>query len=147
MTNVPESTELKAPEDGVVAVAIDDSAHDGSPYADMDEAAAEKNQIREDDGPAEPSRGHGLAATKSYATDTSVATTMAAAAPRTGAAAQGPRTWRQRLNPLRWGRIPEVPEERIVSREYGASLLSKLTFEWMTPLMTVSPPLVYMSSL
>ncbi|GAA3281456.1 hypothetical protein GCM10020218_035240 [Dactylosporangium vinaceum] len=42
------------------------------------------------------------------------------------------------LNPLRWQKIPPVPEERSVSREYGASFLSKLFFEWMSPLMKVS---------
>lgn len=42
------------------------------------------------------------------------------------------------LNPLRWQKIPPVPEERSVSREHGASFPSKLFFEWMSPLMKVS---------
>ncbi|KJZ69048.1 hypothetical protein HIM_11559 [Hirsutella minnesotensis 3608] len=46
-------------------------------------------------------------------------------------------TWRYRLNfLLRWGPVPEVPEERVVSRECSAGFLSKLTFDWVTPLMT-----------
>jgi len=45
--------------------------------------------------------------------------------------------WYKRLNPLKWGPKPPVPKERIVSREYNASFLSLLTFQWMSPLMTV----------
>lgn len=41
------------------------------------------------------------------------------------------------LNPLRLQKIPPVPEERTVSREYGASFLSQLIFQWMSPLMKV----------
>lgn len=46
--------------------------------------------------------------------------------------------WYKKTNPLRWGGIPPVPEEKIVSREGMAGFWSKLTFNWMTPLMTVS---------
>lgn len=45
--------------------------------------------------------------------------------------------WYKNLNPLKWGKKPPVPKERIVSREYGASFLSMLTFQWMAPLMAV----------
>ena len=45
--------------------------------------------------------------------------------------------WYKRLNPLKWGPKPPVPKERIVSREYHAGFLSLLTFQWMSPLMTV----------
>ncbi|KAF2084152.1 ABC multidrug transporter-like protein [Saccharata proteae CBS 121410] len=45
--------------------------------------------------------------------------------------------WYKRLNPLKRGRKPEVPEERQVSREYGAGFWSMLTFNWMAPLMSV----------
>ncbi|KAL4916762.1 P-loop containing nucleoside triphosphate hydrolase protein [Aspergillus aurantiobrunneus] len=41
------------------------------------------------------------------------------------------------LNPLRLQSIPPVPKERSVSREYGASLLSVISFQWMSPLMKV----------
>ena len=44
--------------------------------------------------------------------------------------------WYKRLNPLKKSVKPPVPKERIVSREYGASFLSKLTFQWMSPLMS-----------
>ncbi|TGZ78962.1 P-loop containing nucleoside triphosphate hydrolase protein [Ascodesmis nigricans] len=42
------------------------------------------------------------------------------------------RTW----NPLRWQRAPPIPEERKVSGEATAGILSQLTFSWMTSLMT-----------
>ena len=43
-----------------------------------------------------------------------------------------------RFNPIRrLYRVPPVPEERTASREKKAGLLSKLTFQWMSPLMTV----------
>lgn len=46
--------------------------------------------------------------------------------------------WYSRLNPLRLQKIPPVPTEREVSREYGASFLSIVTFQWMSPLMKVN---------
>lgn len=46
--------------------------------------------------------------------------------------------WRK-LNPLRLQKAPSVPSERQVSREYGANILSRIFFEWMTPFMKVSP--------
>ncbi|KAH0842428.1 hypothetical protein AYO21_10499 [Fonsecaea monophora] len=42
--------------------------------------------------------------------------------------------WRHRINPLRRN-PPPVPEERTVCREYNASFLSLLLFQWMNPLM------------
>lgn len=43
--------------------------------------------------------------------------------------------WYHRLNPLRLQKIPPVPTERSTTPEYGASFLSVITFEWMSPLM------------
>lgn len=85
----------------------------------------ESRSDQEDDNNKEP-----LAATRSYATDASVATTPA---PR-----YAEKPWYSKLNPMRWGAIPEVPKERIVSREYEAGFFSRLTFQWVNPLMTVS---------
>jgi ABC-type multidrug transport system fused ATPase/permease subunit len=83
----------------------------------------ESRSDQEDDKPKEP-----LAATRSYATDASAATTPA---PR-----YAEKSWYKKLNPIRWGAIPEVPKERIVSREYNAGFFSRLTFQWVNPLMT-----------
>ncbi|KAF2088727.1 P-loop containing nucleoside triphosphate hydrolase protein [Saccharata proteae CBS 121410] len=45
--------------------------------------------------------------------------------------------WYKRLNPLRWGPMPPVPPERIECPEQTASFFSKITFQWMTPIMAV----------
>ena len=50
--------------------------------------------------------------------------------------ASPPKPWYKRLNPLKPSRKPPIPNERTVSREYGASFLSLLTFQWMAPLMS-----------
>ncbi|KAI1391160.1 ATP-binding cassette transporter protein YOR1-like protein [Hypoxylon trugodes] len=71
--------------------------------------------------------------TQSYATDTS-AVTRTTTRPSLSA---GKKPWYKTPNPLRWGSIPPVPKEREVSREYNAGFLSKLTFQWMAPLMSV----------
>ena len=47
------------------------------------------------------------------------------------------RPWLARLNPLRQGRKPSVPHQRIVCPEHRASFWSLLTFQWMAPLMRV----------
>ena len=44
--------------------------------------------------------------------------------------------WHYRWNPLK-RKVPPVPKERQISREYRASFLSLLTFQWINPLMTV----------
>jgi hypothetical protein len=52
--------------------------------------------------------------------------------------AQQKKPWHKKLNPLRWGSPPPVPEKPVQSREHDAGFLSKLTFQWMGPLMHVS---------
>lgn len=47
------------------------------------------------------------------------------------------RKWYRTLNPLRLQKIPPVPTERTVSKEYGASFFSVASFQWMSPLMKV----------
>lgn len=51
--------------------------------------------------------------------------------------ASGKKKWYRRLNLLKRGKKPEIPETRQVSREYHAGFLSLLTFQWMAPLMSV----------
>ncbi|KAF9882800.1 hypothetical protein FE257_005148 [Aspergillus nanangensis] len=41
----------------------------------------------------------------------------------------------QKLNPLRWQKIPPLPSQRQVSREYRASVLSIIFFDWVSPLI------------
>lgn len=47
------------------------------------------------------------------------------------------KAWYKRLNPLKRKHKPPVPKERVVSREYEAGFFSRLTFQWMSPLMRV----------
>jgi ATP-binding cassette subfamily C (CFTR/MRP) protein 1 len=75
-----------------------------------------------------------LKQTKSCATTTSAVT-------RTESNVEEPKKrWYKKINPLRWGGIPPVPETRQVCREYNAPFLSLVYFQWMAPLMNVSPP-------
>lgn len=54
------------------------------------------------------------------------------------ARAQPNTKWYRKLNPLRLRRIPPVPTERQVSKEYGAGFFSIVTWQWMSSMMTVS---------
>jgi hypothetical protein len=58
--------------------------------------------------------------------------------PASGNGFERQRKWYRRLNPLKWGAIPPVPEERGPSRESNASILSIVVFQWISPLMKVS---------
>jgi len=69
---------------------------------------------------------------KSYATTTSVVSGVTESSIEVK---QKP--WYKTLNPLKWGAPPPVPQVRQVSREYTASFLSLMYFQWMAPLMTV----------
>jgi hypothetical protein len=71
--------------------------------------------------------------TKSYATDASVATSVATSRHPE----RDSRPWYKTPNPLKWGKIPPIPQEKGVCPEYQASFLSKLIFHWMAPLMRV----------
>ena len=50
---------------------------------------------------------------------------------------QAKKPWYKRLNPLKHSVKPPVPRERTISKEYGASFFSLLTFQWMSSMMTV----------
>ena len=60
-------------------------------------------------------------------------TTTSSQPPESESGAKQP--WYQNLNPLKSRTRPPVPKERTVSREYGASFLSLVTFQWMAPIM------------
>ncbi|KAK4561111.1 ATP-binding cassette transporter yor1 [Recurvomyces mirabilis] len=74
-----------------------------------------------------------LERTASTWTTTSAATSVAVPAE------QPPRkrTWGERINPLKKKNLPPIPTERAQNREYTASFLSKVYFQWMAPLMSV----------
>ena len=97
-----------------------------------DNATSDSDSRRNDNGQdKDDDNGSDLAQTRSNATDASARTTAIELQPQN-------LPWYKKLNPLKWGGVPPVPDERIVSREHGAGFFSKLTFTWMTPLMTVS---------
>lgn len=70
---------------------------------------------------------------QSYATD--VSTTTQATSHHPAGDENARKSWQANLNPLKWGAVPPVPEEREVSPEYSASWLSRLFFAWQGPLM------------
>ncbi|KAL8366776.1 hypothetical protein RB595_008774 [Gaeumannomyces hyphopodioides] len=72
--------------------------------------------------------------TKSAATDASAYTTASATVNRLREE-WAARPWHRKLNPLRWGTIPPIPDERAECPEYRANFLSALVFSWMAPLM------------
>lgn len=69
--------------------------------------------------------------TRSHATDASETTVASTRAPVTS------RKWYRTKNPLKWGKIPPVPDCKSPSREHKAGLFSRITFQWMAPLMSV----------
>ena len=68
------------------------------------------------------------------ATETSIATTEP---PQAQEIVARKRTWGQKLNPLKRKYPPPVPEVRTPSREQSANFFSRLTFQWISPLMSV----------
>lgn len=150
MADPPESKELRATDVAAAGTAptvqVQRTGHD-DPQSNgdgeqlhhghgVDREAIDDDKARNslDQGPEDViSRKNALNATKSNATDASQLTLAPSTVPPPPS-----KPWYKQRNPLRWGRIPPVPEERIVSREHDAGFFSKLTFQWMTPLMTVS---------
>ncbi|KAF3811135.1 Multidrug resistance protein fer6 [Colletotrichum gloeosporioides] len=127
MADKEEKTNITAPDPQAAAVEpITPKEPEDAAYVIDIDGTDEKNESSDvDEKTARPE----LKATKSHATDTSVATTTANRQPES-------KPWYKTPNPLRWGGVPPVPEERIVSREYKAGFFSKLTFQWMAPLMS-----------
>lgn len=101
-----------------------------SPLSEKSEGTDSHSQLDEKSH-IDDAQENELTPTRTNATDASVGTTATAQPSQE-------KTWKQKINPLRWGAVPPIPQERIQSREYGASIFSKLFFNWMTPLMTVS---------
>jgi hypothetical protein len=120
--------------------------------ADRDEPLAteeEKDEVYDDE---DERRQAGFAEAKSAAearpvvaigeTLTSYATSASGASATTASHVElQKKPWYKNPNPLKWGKVPPVPKERIVSREYNAGFFSRLIFQWMAPVMSVSTPL------
>jgi len=110
----------------------------------------EKDEVCDDD--EDERRQAGFAETKSAAEArpavaigeplTSYATSACGASATTASHVElQKKPWYKNPNPLKWGKVPPVPKERIVSREYDAGFFSRLIFQWMAPVMSVSTPL------
>lgn len=100
----------------------------------VDFEAVEETSSQDDD---EKEQEHGrpeILRTQSQATSTS---RVSSEAPGTQDPTTRKRTWGEKINPLKRKKLPPVPKERIYSREYTAGFFSKLTFQWIAPIMTV----------
>lgn len=71
-----------------------------------------------------------IRSTTSELTEVTTAATNASKPP------QQKKKWYHKINPLRYGKIPPVPKERTISREYHAGFFSMVYFQWINPLMT-----------
>lgn len=76
---------------------------------------------------ARPAIGEPLESYATTATETSVAIS--------GESVIVKKPWYRKANPLRWGQIPPIPDERGTSKEATAGFLSRATFQWMAPVM------------
>ncbi|CAK7564171.1 MAG: ATP-binding cassette transporter yor1 [Sporothrix epigloea] len=72
---------------------------------------------------------------RSHATATSVASATSAATSAAAAVPDKPKTFIQKLNPLRWRGTPPIPDVRTVCPEDKANFFSRLVFHWQGPLM------------
>lgn len=132
MADKDEKTNVTAPDPQAAAVEpVTPKDPEDITFAIDIDRADEKDEDSDND---EKKVRHELKSTKSYATDASVATTTATRRQPES------KPWYKTPNPLKWGGIPPVPDEKIVSREYKAGFFSLLTFQWMAPLMSVSEP-------
>lgn len=90
--------------------------------------------------PRDPEKQESKSRPAAIRTRTAATETSTASGVTTEPQAKKKLPWSKRLNPLKRN-PPPVPEERIVSREYHANFASKLSFQWISPLMAVSIPL------
>jgi ATP-binding cassette subfamily C (CFTR/MRP) protein 1 len=105
-----------------------------------DQDYIEKSESRDGSSSSRDGEAEGKAEKKEQLKTTQSHATTASGLSRTesNVVEAKPKPWHKKLNPLRWGGAPPVPTEKTVSREYGASFFSLITFQWMAPLMHVS---------
>ncbi|KAI3323118.1 ATP-binding cassette transporter protein [Xylariaceae sp. AK1471] len=108
---------------------------DSTPDGDHDDPDDPEEEIRRrEESLDERANRDELKHTQSYATDTS---TITRTTTRASVPAASKKPWYKTPNPLLWGSVPPVPKERQESREASAGFFSRLTFQWMAPLMNV----------
>lgn len=122
-----DNEKFKAPDPLAEVNATNDSEPESpdSPIVDPEDEIRRKEELPEKRVEREEIRR-----TQSTATDSSAltrTTTGPTAIPKS-------KPW---YDPLKWGKIPPIPEERGESTEYKAGFWSRLTFQWMAPLMNV----------
>ncbi|KAI5924764.1 P-loop containing nucleoside triphosphate hydrolase protein [Camillea tinctor] len=127
-----EEKETKPATEPLTIVTTNVHGGDSSPLSPIDDPEEEIRRLEEPD--EKRAEREELKRTQSYATDASGLTRTTT---RGSASTQPKKPWYKTPNPLRWGSIPPVPKERQASREYQAGFFSKLTFQWMAPLMNV----------
>ena len=129
MVNTEHPGDVKPPDPQL------ESTLDTPEHRDVDEDVVppQTEEIRTE-AEAGPRRAD-LALTQSHATDASATTQATTVLSRVDDTKKS--KW-SKLNPLRWGGIPALPATLESSPEHRAGFLSLLTFQWMTPLMTVS---------
>ncbi|KAM0335769.1 hypothetical protein ACHAQA_000819 [Verticillium albo-atrum] len=131
MPEPADKEEAKAPDPLAAAVQPNDTSEPATGSAilvdENDEKIEARKSLSDDD---EKTAAAKLKRTKSYATDASATTTASRPPP------PEKKPWYKTPNPLRWGSIPPVPQERGESKEYHAGFFSLLIFQWMGPLMS-----------
>ncbi|KAI1429461.1 ABC transporter family protein [Xylaria sp. FL1777] len=104
-------------------------------YDDQDDIDNPEEEIRRrEESLDERANTDELKRTLSYATNTS---TITRTTTRASVPTVSKKPWYKTPNPLLWGSIPPVPKEKLESGEARAGFFSKLTFQWMAPLMNV----------
>lgn len=128
----PRDKQLEASLSGPLPPAEPPSPHDASSSGDTEKL--EEDQLRRSESEVEKAeedadRRNDLNRMRSTATATSVASTT----PTGRLPEQKP--WYKQPNPLRWGKIPPVSQEKEVCPEHKAGFFSLLFFQWIAPLM------------
>ncbi|KAI0408161.1 P-loop containing nucleoside triphosphate hydrolase protein [Xylaria palmicola] len=132
MSNTPADKETK-PADPLTEADVSAAPESAAPYGDHDDHDDPEEEIRRREESLDERAGREeLKRTQSYVTDTSTVTRTTT---RLSVPAQSKKPWYKTPNPLLWGSVPPVPKERQESREASAGFFSKLTFQWMAPLM------------
>lgn len=132
MANESFEKETK-PADPLAEVDATGNPEPASPLSPLSPVDPEDEIRRNEESEKQRSEREEIKRTQSYATDASGITRTTT---RQSVNANR-KPWYKTPNPLRWGPIPPVPTERQVTREYKAGIFSKVTFQWMAPLMNV----------
>lgn len=130
--HAPQEDEKIKPAGPVTEVNETHNSESTAPVVPVDDREDETR--RKEEGQEMRAEREEIKRTQSHATDASGltrTTTGTSLAPKS-------KPWYKQPNPLRWGKTPPVPKERAESREYHAGFWSRLTFQWMAPLMNVS---------